>query len=103
MEHALDAGGRGGHRGAIGDIALDHRKLRISVVLLEVSAAADDKAVERADAAALRQQLVDEMAADEARPARHQIDSRRCHHPSSRRRDLCGQKSPISSFAASSG
>src|SRR5580693_858227 len=62
-------------------------------MMLEVSAPADDKAVERAHRAALRQQAVDEVAADETGAARHQVDScRRCHDPSSVGRELMRSK-----------
>ena len=93
MEHPLDAGGGRGHGGGIGDIAFDDRELRIPVMMLEVSAPADDKRVERAHRAALRQQAVDEVAADKTGPARHQVYScRRCHHPSSVGRELMRSK-----------
>src|SRR6202034_977918 len=62
-------------------------------MMLEVSAPADDKRVERPHRAALRQQAVDEVAADKTGPARHQVDScRRCHHPSSVGRELMRSK-----------
>src|SRR5580700_3059759 len=62
-------------------------------MVLEVSAPADDKTVEHAHRAALRQQAVDEVAADKTGAARHQVDScRRCHHPSSVGRELMRSK-----------
>src|SRR5580692_12821771 len=62
-------------------------------MLLEVSAPADDKRVERAHRAALRQQAVDKVAADKTGAARHQVDScRRCHHPSCVGRELMRSK-----------
>ena len=52
---------------------------RISVVLLEVSAPADNQIVEHADRTALGQQAIHEVTADKAGAARHQINSyRRC-------------------------
>src|SRR5580693_2389428 len=93
MEHPLGAGGRGCHGGGIGDIAFDDRQVRIPVMMLEVSAPADDKRVERAHRAALRQQAVDEVAADKTGAARHQVDScRRCLLPSSVGRELMRSK-----------
>src|SRR5580698_5155943 len=62
-------------------------------MMLEVSAPADDKRVERPHRTALRQQAVDQVAADKTGPARHQVDScRRCHHPSSVGRELMRSK-----------
>ncbi len=44
-------------------------------MLLEIGAAADDETVEHADAPPVRDQAVDEMAADETRAAGDEVDT----------------------------
>jgi hypothetical protein len=56
MEHPFDAGGGSRHGASFGDVASDDRQVRIPVIMLKVGAAANDKGVERAHGAALRQQ-----------------------------------------------
>ena len=73
MEDPLDAlAGRVDCR-RVRNIRLDDLARRIARMLLKIGAAAHDKTVEHAYAPSASNQTVDQMAADEAGAARHQI------------------------------
>ena len=64
----------GGHDGAfVGHVSLDQLDARIVVVLGEIGTATDDEVVEYPNVSAVRDQAIDQMAADEARTTRYEI------------------------------
>jgi hypothetical protein len=80
MKDPLDTSRRRRNRRSIGDVTFDNFEAGIPVMVLEVSTPPDNETVECAHRPALCQQAVDEMAADKAGAARHQINSQRQFH-----------------------
>jgi hypothetical protein len=80
MEYALGSRHGCGHGDRVRNIGFDDTQTRISIVLLEVSAPADDQIIEHANRAPLRQKAIHQVTTDKSGAARHQIDSNRhCH------------------------
>src|SRR5579863_5012366 len=67
------------HAAAIADARFDKAEPRICAVLRQVRPAPDGEIIDRHDAPPLSQQRIDEMAADEPRAARHDIERQHDH------------------------
>jgi len=76
VKYPLRAGKQGADR-LLADIAGDDLKPRISLVLRQIARISDAKIIDDTDVAFFRHKPIDEMAADKAAAARHDVQTRR--------------------------
>jgi hypothetical protein len=74
VKNPIDAFSCGHNGGPISDVALHDLKAAIVNVLLQIGAVADGEIVERANFPALREQTINEVAADKPGAPRYHVD-----------------------------